>query len=204
MRNFTCALIILGFSSLPVPAADVSGTYTYFPVHGTTLLEIERQLKTHGPRIESTGQRHPGATNMKFTVQVEHTRSGKRCRVTKAHVTVEAEVTLPEWRDRARADQDVRLIWDTLARDIKRHEGSHLIIAKNHARLLEDTLEALPPRADCTRLAQDMERTKAKILAEHDAAQDEFDRIEGINFERRFMRLLQYRMEQIEAGRLRP
>ena len=49
-----------------------------------------------------------------------------------------------------------------------------------------------------------MERTKAKILAEHDAAQDEFDRIEGINFERRFMRLLQYRMEQIEAGRLRP
>ena len=41
-----------------------------------------------------------------------------------------------------------------------------------------------------------------KILARHDRAQVEFDRVEGINFERRIIRLLQYRMQRIANGQL--
>ena len=40
-----------------------------------------------------------------------------------------------------------------------------------------------------------------KILAKHDRAQVEFDRVEGINFERRIIRLLRYRMESIANGK---
>ena len=101
-----------------------------------------------------------------------------------------------------RAEKEVRLIWDTLARDIKRHEESHLSIAKNHGRRLEDRLKALPRRRRCAVLAAEVEKTTARVLAEHDAAQEHFDRVESINFESRFLRLLRYRLEQIEAGRL--
>lgn len=203
MRYLLAAIALVAVSALPLSAAELSMSYSYFPIGGRTLPEIERQLQARGPRLESTGQRHPGATNMRFTTQVDYADERRRCRVADARVKVKARVILPDWRDRRRADGDVRLIWDTLSRDIKRHEESHLSIAKNHARLLEDTLKDLPWRKNCAAMAAEVEAATARILAEHDAAQEHFDRVESINFESRMMRLLRYRLEQIEAGRLR-
>lgn len=198
-------LVLLLLSSAAVPqagAATLSKSYSYFSIGGLTLPEIERQLEKRGPKLKSTGQRHPGATNMAFTTQVDYADSGTHCRIADARVLVKAEVILPRWRMYRRAEKEVRLIWDTLARDIKRHEESHLSIAKNHARRLEDRLKALPRRRSCAVLAAEVEKTTARVLAEHDAAQEHFDRVESINFESRFLRLLRYRLEQIEAGRL--
>lgn len=201
----TALSLLLAFSvAAPATAAGVSRTYSYFAIGGVTLTEIERQLHERGPRLQSTGRRHPGATNMEFTTRIDYAEAGGHCRVANARVGVKAEVFLPRWRDRRRAGQQVRLIWDTLSRDIKRHEESHLSIAKNHARRLEDALKSLGRGRSCTELAHGAEAARARILAEHDAAQDRFDRIEAINFERRILRLLNYRLEQIEAGRLRP
>ena len=187
----------------PAMAATISKTYSYFPIGGRTLSEIERQLHTRGPRLDSTGQRHPGATNMEFTTRIDYAESRGQCRIENARVSVKAKVILPQWRDRRRAETEVRLIWDTLSRDIKRHEESHLSIAKNHARLLEDTLKGLFPRKTCSALAKQVEETTQRLLAQHDAAQDKFDRIESINFESRMMRLLRYRLQQIEALQMR-
>ena len=182
-------------------AATLSKTYRYFFIGGVTLPEIEQQLYARGPRLDSTGQRHPGATRMEFRTRVSYAQDGRRCRIARVSVTVNATITLPKWRTRHRADEDVRLIWDTLARDIKRHEESHLNIAKNHARQLEETLKTLPWRRDCEVLAADAARTAERVLAEHDAAQARFDRIEAVNFESRMERLLRYRLDQIEAAR---
>ncbi|MDZ5696982.1 DUF922 domain-containing Zn-dependent protease [Chelativorans sp. M5D2P16] len=203
MRAAVC--VLLAFSIvLPASAASLSRTYSYFPVGGMTLTEIERQLRERGPRLESTGQRHPGATSMEFTTRIDYAEGDGYCHVADARVSVEAKVLLPKWRDRRRAEREVRLIWDTLSRDIKRHEESHLSIAKTHARRLEDALKNLGRMTSCEALARKAEATTARMLAEHDAAQDRFDRIEAINFESRILRLLRYRLEQIEAGRLQP
>jgi len=191
-------LLFLAAGLAPASAATISKSYSYFPINGRTLPEIEQQLHARGPRLDSTGQRHPGATNMEFTTRIDYGEARGYCRVSNARVSVKAKVILPQWRDRRRAETEVRLIWDTLSRDIKRHEESHLSIAKNHARLLEDTLRSLPRRATCKQLAEQVEATTQRLLAQHDAAQDEFDRIESINFESRMMRLLRYRLEQIE------
>ncbi|WP_309084427.1 DUF922 domain-containing protein [Chelativorans sp.] len=196
-------VFFLCLAAAPATAATISKTYSYFPIGGMTLPEIERQLETRGPKLDSTGRRHPGATNMEFTSRIDYGQSGSQCRVVDARVSVKAKVILPRWRDRRRAETEVRLIWDTLAGDIKRHEESHLSIAKNHARLLEDSLKALPRRQNCRILAQEAEKTTARILATHDAAQDAFDRIESINFESRMMRLLRYRLERAEAAQRR-
>ncbi|MCT7375601.1 DUF922 domain-containing Zn-dependent protease [Chelativorans salis] len=202
MQRVLLALFLLAATVPPLGAVTLSKTYSYFPIGGLTLPEIERQLQTQGPRLESTGQRHPGATNLAFNTRVDYADTGRYCRIADARVSVKANVILPRWRHRRRAENEVRLIWDTLARDIKRHEDSHLSIAKNHARLLEDTLKGLSRQRNCDVLAKKVEKATADVLAKHDAAQQRFDYIESVNFESRLLRLLRYRLEQIEAGRL--
>ena len=40
---------------------------------------------------------------------------------------------------------------------------------------------------------------EARLLSKHDRAQEEFDRVETINFERRMLRLMRYRIERMQA-----
>ncbi|WP_265518397.1 DUF922 domain-containing Zn-dependent protease [Nitratireductor luteus] len=195
--------LLMCLAATGASAASMSRSYSYFPIGGLTLPEIESQLRTRGPKLESTGTRHPGATNLEFNTSVDYVERDGRCRVSNATVSVKAKVTLPRWRNRNRAKQEVRLIWDTLAKDIKRHEESHLSIAKNHARQLEDAIGGMVGTGSCSALEKRVQAKAAKVLAQHDAAQERFDRIESINFESRIMRLLRYRLEQIEAGRLK-
>ena len=54
---------------------------------------------------------------------------------------------------------------------------------------------------DCNAAAAGAKATMNRILALHNRAQEEFDRVEGINFESRMTRLLRYRMERNEAAR---
>jgi predicted secreted Zn-dependent protease len=182
-------------------AASVSKKYSYFTIGGETLEEIETELNTRGPHVNSTGRRHPGATQMEFTTRLGYTTTSKGCSLTKVQVTVDAKVILPRWRYRSRANGDTALVWDTLSADIKRHEESHVSIAKNHARELEDQLKAIGRQKDCDTVAARAKTITDQVLARHDAAQDRFDRIEGINFESRLLRLLQYRIGNTPAKR---
>ncbi|RVD53661.1 DUF922 domain-containing protein, partial [Mesorhizobium sp. M2D.F.Ca.ET.140.01.1.1] len=103
-----------------------------------------------------------------------------------------------------KADPEVRLFWDTLSADIKRHEERHVEIAKNHARELEDALRATYPQKTCEAAKAKAAEISAAVLAKHDRAQVQFDRVEGVNFESRIIRLLRYRMQRIQSGRLPP
>lgn len=183
-------------------AAQLAKTYSYFTVGGTTVAEIEGELKRRGPQVKTTGLRHPGATRMEFTTKLTYGERNGRCGVTDATVTVRADMILPRWNRRKSAAPETRLIWDTLSADIKRHEESHVVIAANHAREIEQALRTVQRRRDCKAAQNEVKQITARILARHDAEQDRFDRIEGKNFESRLLRLLQYRVEQIEAGRL--
>lgn len=199
-RFLVCALLPL-FAGSPADAASVVKSYSYFSVGGATLEEIETQLTKNGPHVKTTGHRHPGATRMAFTTRLGFAEKPGSCRIVSAAVTVRAKVILPRWKRPRNADAGVRLFWDTLSADIKRHEESHIVIAKNHGRELEQALLAIGRQKDC-----DVARTKAravsdKLLARHDRAQIQFDKVEGINFESRLLRLLNYRIERIESAR---
>jgi predicted secreted Zn-dependent protease len=196
-----CAGVLLAATSVSM-AASISKTYSYFTIGGVTIDEIETELSSRGPQLKTTGRRHPGATRMEFSTKLTYGEAGGYCLVTEARVSVKANLILPRWGQRRSAERDVRIIWDTLSSDIKRHEESHVIIAKNHARELEDILKSMPRERSCETLAEKVTAQTAALLERHDAAQERFDRIEGIGFERRMMRLLQYRLEQIEAGRI--
>lgn len=196
----TAALLCLVLA--PATAASLTKRYSYFTIGGVTVEEIERELNVRGPKVLSTGSRHPGATQMEFKSRIKYGAKNGRCAVVDARVSVEARIILPRWNKRSRADEDVRLIWDTLSSDIKRHEESHVVIAKNHARELEIALKAISPQRDCAAAEAKVASVTDQLLAKHDAEQQRFDRIEGINFESRLLRLLRYRIERIEAGTL--
>jgi predicted secreted Zn-dependent protease len=196
LKHIALALVVLLGLVLPAGAANVVRSYSYFSIGGSTLDEIEAELSRHGPLLNSSGNRHPGATRMQFTTRIGYEDRGTSCRIAQANVTVKAKVILPKWRRSKRADQDVRLIWDTLAADIKRHEESHVSIAKGFARDLETELLAIGRQPDCNRAAEKAKAVTTAMLARHDKAQDRFDRIEAVNFESRLLRLLRYRLEQ--------
>lgn len=200
-RLILCAVLAIS-SVAPAAAANLVKTYSYFRIGGHTLDEIEEQLVKHGPKVKSTGLRHPGATRMSFSTRIGYSEKSNSCRIVSAVVTVKARVILPVWRQRKRSDEDVRIFWDTLSADIKRHEERHVEIAKNHARELETALKASGKQSDCKAAAANAKKITARILAKHDRAQARFDRVEGINFESRMQRLLQYRIQRIENGRL--
>ena len=201
MKKILLAVLAVTGLSLPADAASLSKTYSYFSVGGKTLAEIETELDRLGPRVRSTGgRRHPGATQMKFTTSIAYAGADGGCKVAKASVKVDAKIILPRWRQRAKADGDTRLIWDTLSADIKRHEETHVMIAKNHARDMEQALMGLGWQRNCDVAVARAVAITNRILAQHERAQRKFDRVEGINFESRITRLLRYRMERIEKG----
>lgn len=201
----TKTLIILSALFCAVPSAhgaSLSKSYSYFSIGGSTLDEIEAELSRRGPQLKNSGRRHPGATRMEFTTRLGYAEAKGSCEIVQANVSVKARVILPRWRRSKNADQDVRLIWDTLSSDIKRHEESHVIIAKNHAREMEQALKGVGRQRNCQIAAAKAKAISAKLLEKHDRAQLEFDRVEGKNFESRILRLLRYRLERIEDGRL--
>jgi predicted secreted Zn-dependent protease len=203
MKRFLFCVLLFTFAGLPVQAANVVKSYSYFSVGGGTLDEIENQLWKNGPHVKSTGHRHPGATRMAFTTRFGFAEKNGSCRIVSATVTVRATVILPRWKRPRNADAGVKLFWDTLSADIKRHEESHVVIAKNHARDLEQALLATGRQADCHAAKVRAKTISDRILTKHDRAQAEFDRIESINFESRILRLLTYRIERAEIKRAR-
>ena len=182
--------------AVPASAASISKTYAYFSVRGRTAEQLERDLAKQGPRVGNSLLGHPGAAELRFTGKVDYTASDDRCRVKSASFHVRAKISLPRWHDRKRSNRDLVFVWDTLARDIKRHEEQHVIIAKRHAHEIEQAIMALPAARDCKVLEAKAGKITDEILEKHDRAQAQFDRVEALGYESRLQRLLRYYAEQ--------
>lgn len=177
----------------PASAASLKKSYSYFDIAGRTVPEIETQLQQRGPRLASTGQRHPGATRMEFNTQIKYQMTKRGCVIDKATVKVTAKVILPRWKQKG-AERDVHFIWETLSADIRRHEEQHVAIAEKHGRAIESGLRQLSPARSCDDMARRATGLTDKLLQKHDQEQARFDRDEARGFEQRFMRALEKRL----------
>ncbi len=191
-------LAVLTGISLPLSAsADVivRKSTTYFKIGGRTAAELDAELSRKGPFTESTGSRHPGATQIRFGGDLTYTKRGNRCAIEDVRVTVETKLILPRWKNRNRASPEIALLWDALSADIKRHEERHAEIARQHAKLLEQRLLKLRPARDCETLQDRVGAITDEVTVAHDEAQMRFDRIESKNFGDRMSRILRHRLE---------
>lgn len=189
--------IASGMSSVAQADTVINKSITYFSVGGRTAEELDKALSEKGPMMSTTGSRHPGATKIKFGGTVTYVKQGNRCAVGAAKVTLSTRLILPRWKNRGKASRDLGLVWDTLSSDIKRHEERHAEIARTHARQLEKDFLALKPEADCERMQARVARLSETAIAAHDSDQARFDKMEAANFDRRMVRLLQYRLDSI-------
>jgi predicted secreted Zn-dependent protease len=195
LRGLLCLLALQGII-MPAGAASIDKKYSYFNLYGNSAEDLDREIAKRGPKLKLTGTRHPGATTMNFGLKTKITNDGTYCKLERAFVTLELKVTLPRWKNRPRASEDMALMWDTLSSDIKRHEERHALIARSYAIDLERALENLPRDHDCKRLQAKAEAVADKMLSDHATAQADFDRVESINYEARVARLMEYRIEQ--------
>jgi predicted secreted Zn-dependent protease len=195
LRNLLCLLVLAGLT-MPSGAASIDKKYSYFNIYGKSAEDLDREIAKRGPKLQMTGTRHPGATSMNFGLKTRISNDGTWCKLERAFVTLDLKVTLPRWKNRVRASEDMAIMWDTLSSDIKRHEERHALIARSYAIDLERALENLPRDRDCKRLQATAETVSDKLLSAHAQAQADFDRVESINFEARVARLLEYKIQQ--------
>lgn len=192
LRRLVPALALLVFSVGAAGAETIVNKKTsYFQIGGRTAADLDRELERRGPYTNSTGNRHPGATKIKFGGDITYVEHPGRCAVQSARVTLNVHIILPRWTNRKRAGKDLGLIWDTLSRDIKRHEERHAEIARQHAKGLEKALVALRPRASCEQVQDAVDRLTQDAIDAHDRDQNRFDQIEAVNFEKRIIRMLE-------------
>lgn len=179
-------------------AASIFRSYSYYPVNGKSAEDLDKALSRSGPFLKKTGQHHPGAAQIRFDAKVRYGRDpGKACKVQDVYVNIHAKVMLPRWKQRRKASQELVAVWDTLLQDIQRHEESHIVIARSHASEMERQIRALHSRPDCAALRADIDKVTEKIMAAQDKEQQRFDRVETINFESRFERLLNNKLEKM-------
>lgn len=195
-RFFGVFLLLCAIPATATAEPIINKTYSYFRIGGRTAEDLDKELENRGPITRGTGHRHPGATEIKFGGDVTYVEKGGRCSVGGARVTLRTHIILPRWGNRGRATPELGFIWDTLSKDIKRHEERHAEIARNHARQLERELLGLPVNRTCDALEKQVAETTRRVLEAHDGEQLRFDQIEAANFDARMMRLLQYRMKR--------
>ena len=79
--NTLTALLALALAGAgPAGAANLTKTYSYFSIGGSTLDEIQSELSRRGPHVNSTGLRHPGATRMEFNSRIGYANTAIRAR----------------------------------------------------------------------------------------------------------------------------
>ncbi|CAM1642413.1 DUF922 domain-containing Zn-dependent protease [Bartonella apis] len=201
----TCFFLIpfsLSPFSMTANAAKIYKTVSYYTLSGTTPAQLDKALAHKGPYLKSTGSHHPGATTISFDPRLKLVQNGRYCKVDSVSVDVHAKMSLPRWKQRATTKSiEMALVWDTLSRDIQRHEESHIVIARAHASKIERAVKSLPYRTDCNLLKQDIEKTTYNILTDHENAQRQFDRAEAVNFDHRFINLLVARLQRLEQAK---
>ena len=112
------------------------------------------------------------------------------CAVKDATISLALDITLPKWFRPKRVDSRTALIWQTLERDIHRHENRHAAIAKNWLKRMESAIRNLQIERDCASMQAMVNTVTARYLAGHQHAQTEFDTIEGREVNMRLRRAL--------------
>lgn len=190
------AALLFGFSHGASAETIVRKSISYFQIGGTTAEDLDRELERRGPETRTSGSRHPGATQIKFGGELTYVHSAGECRIGETNVTLTTRLILPSWKNRKKAHGDLALIWDALSSDIKRHEERHAEIARQYARQLEKALKRLRPQRNCEVMQAKVAEATDKVITAHDKAQMDFDRVEAVNFEKRMIRILEYRAKR--------
>ncbi len=189
-RLVVCILTMAMLASCVGPVPTEVSVVTY-PVRGKSFEALRTSWMTNGPRVGDDPAGAFAAMQPAFTSNFVPVQQGDRCVFNPTgQVFLGAEVTLPEWKEQARAPGEVQLHWDIYASYAVYHENEHIRIAQKYARRLKSyMMNASAP--NCDLLNARMLRDTQQILDAHSAEQLMYDATDPPRFERYRERYLQ-------------
>lgn len=172
-------IVLLSVACLVAAACtstDTRVSKTYYVISGATGADLDREISSKGPL---KGHALASAAIRFVPVVLEHEENEARCRFTEARFRVEADITLPRWRQSlASGDRDLKEAWKHLSAYAHAHEEMHVRIAETYAVKMGEALLAIPPKKTCKGLETAAETVVERVQKEHDRAQNRFDRAE--------------------------
>ena len=176
-------LAALAFATSGCVSTSPQVATNYYLISGQTSEELDDELRRRGPLSGHAIAVAAIRFNPVAVIQEEQTDG---CIFKTAKFRVQAEITLPRWKERNQTDdRDLRQAWDGLARYAKLHEDTHVKIAERFAKLLGEELEDIPAKSDCRKLDGVAKKVVEKTRRAHTKAQNAFDEAE----QRRLARL---------------
>lgn len=159
-------------------------TTRYYTVSGNTAEEIDADLQRRGPM---RGHALAVAAISFAPVSVQQAVTDEGCVFEEALFRVNAEITLPRWRERNQTgDRELRNAWDALSDYARAHEQVHVEIAEDYARQLGEAVQALPAAPTCEALDERAADVLRRIGRAHHAEQLAFDAAEAERLNRLF------------------
>lgn len=149
----------------------------YYTVNGDTFEEVDNQIELHGPNVAGVGKAL-ASTDLQMQPVISYAAFSGGCRVDSARVNVRAKVTLPRHANIRRVKREVARAWTSLEEYARAHEAVHLAIADNYALKMEDTITALKPENDCSRMRRTVSEAFSILFEEHHKEQLQFDQDE--------------------------
>lgn len=171
-RTAFLAVVVLVLASCQTTGSKVS--VDYYQIDGASTADLDKEIRRKGPMLG--GGRHAVAVaRIKMVPRVKFGRSLAGCSVKTAEVDVDAQVTLPAFKGRARASAKLGRAWDNIDRYTRLHEAVHVAIAFQYAKQIKQQLLAMAPVSDCAKARKKAWEVVNRNLKAHDKAQKKFD-----------------------------
>ena len=190
ISRLVAGLALVGLLTGCIYSVPTDVNVVNYPVSGNTFDALRHSWATNGPRIGEDPDGAFASVLPAFKSNFEPVQQGDRCIFSpKGEVYLDAEVTLPKWKEQASAPADVQLRWDIYSSYAVIHESGHIKISQKYARRLKSYLKnASAP--DCDVLLRRMYRDTQQILEAHYAEQQWFDATDPPRFDAYRMRYL--------------
>jgi predicted secreted Zn-dependent protease len=150
-------LVSSGTSLTINPSAEVKTEY--YDIRGTTWEELKREIDAKGPE----GWWGTAQSSIGYKIGLREDKASGQCIPHSIQATVASKVRLPAWANRFEGNTRLQGYWDNVLRTLDLHERGHVKISFEGAQEIERALKAIAPRADCSELMGEADRTVREI-----------------------------------------
>ncbi|MBN1147206.1 MAG: DUF922 domain-containing Zn-dependent protease [Anaerolineales bacterium] len=147
----------------------------YYRIEGDTAQELRSQMDQFGP-LDEQGRRWSALTRWCIRWSYRYRRGVGRCAVGPLKVELEITYHMPQWEPPDSAPDELVERWRAYLAALQVHEEGHAEIAKQAAKAVQQSMQALPVYPTCQTMERDADALGGRILEEYLRLQDEYDR----------------------------
>lgn len=150
---------------------------SYYPIKGETLHDVVLQMRVTGPKDRDGNvlRDYAGVAIPDYDWDIDWGIVKNECVLTKVSVSVNTEISVPEWTTPHFASLDEKSEWRRYSKALLKHERQHKKYHDDGARLLRKKLIKLPGQPTCAQLEEKMQRAYERIIDDVRARNERFD-----------------------------